>query len=131
MAQERASAKKHAEELGQKLQRAEARIAQVQQEKPVQGAGDGDAPQGGPGQLAQRQRRVGELEQAMEGSNATRVKGEKELQARIQAAEQKANESAARLAAAMADRKALDNRHLKDLEDLTAKHGPTSSAAIR
>jgi len=122
VAQERATAKKHADEFGQRMQRAEARIAQIQQENQskIQEM-EARLKEAQSGQ-AQRQKRVGELEQAMEGANATRVKGEKELQARIQAADQKANEAAARLAAAMGDRKALDTRHLKDLDELTAKH---------
>lgn len=121
LTQERANTKKHAEEAAAKVQRAEARIAQAQQEAQAKAGEMEGRLKEAQSQTAQRQRRVAELEQALEGASATKARAEKELTARIQAAEQKANDAAARLQGALAERKQLEARHLKDAEDVHAK----------
>jgi ParB family chromosome partitioning protein len=82
-------------------------------------------------QLATRQRRVAELEQAMEGANAVRTRAEKELQAKITAAEQKANDAAAKLQAAIAEKKTIEARTRSRSRTPTASTRPRSSAASR
>ncbi len=118
---ERAVAKKAADENAAKVQRAEARIAQVQQEAKGHTGEMENRLKESQSQLALRQRRIAELEQALEGASSTRARVEKDLTQKIQASEQKANDAAARLAAAMQERKALDAKHLKDVEDVHAR----------
>jgi hypothetical protein len=72
-------------------------------------------------QLATRQRRVSELEQAAEQSNALKVRGEKELQTKLATTEAKATEAATRLAAFIAEKKNFEAKHLKEIEDLNTK----------
>lgn len=122
IAQEKAAGKKHADELTQKLQRAEARIAQVQQEASTKGGEMETRLKDAQNQLGLRQRRVAELEQAMEAASAARTRNEKELQAKIAASEQKAQETMQKLQVALGERKQLEARHLKDVEDHATKH---------
>lgn len=119
---ERADKKKHVDEQTGKAQRAEARIAQVQQESQQKLLEIENRHKELSAQLNMRTKRVTELEQALEGASATKARAEKELQARLAAAEQKANEAAAKLQVAIRERKDLEAKHLKDVEDIGVKH---------
>jgi chromosome segregation ATPase len=121
IAHEKANAKKTVEEVTQRVQRAEARIAQVQQEGASKQAEAETRFKEAQAELTRRQRRIAELEQAAEGASAVKVRAEKELQAKILAAEQKTNDTATRYATALQERKALEARHQKDLDDLATK----------
>src|SRR5581483_7488643 len=73
------------------------------------------------GQLALRARKVSELEQALEAAGQNKARAEKELQAKIAAAEGKAQEASMKLAQAAKEKKDLEARHLKELEDQVQK----------
>jgi hypothetical protein len=72
--------------------------------------------------LALRQRKQAELEQALEGASATRTRQEKEFGAKLQLAEQRAQEAAQKLQSQGADRKAIEAQTQRSLDELAAKH---------
>jgi ParB family transcriptional regulator, chromosome partitioning protein len=119
--QEKAASKKLSDELSTRAQKAEARIAQVQQESTAKVSEYDARLKESQNQLAVRQKRVAELEQALEGASLTRTKAEKELQSKVAAAEQKANDAAVKLAAVAQEKKAVEVQKQKEFEDLQSK----------
>ncbi len=118
---DKVNAKKVADDYAAKLQRTEARVAQVQVEAQARNQDAEAKAKDLNNQLALRGRRVSELEQALEGASSTRAKGEKELGAKVAVAETKANEAAAKLQAMTRERKELEGKHVAQLEELGIK----------
>jgi chromosome segregation ATPase len=73
-------------------------------------------------QVAHRAKKIQELEAAVENLHGVKARLERDSHARVAAAESKASEMAAKLSAALRERKELDARHLKEMEDLAGKH---------
>ncbi len=76
----------------------------------------------GQAQLAIRARKVQELESAVENLHGVKSRLEKEVHAKVAAAEEKAKDLTVKLNASVKDRKDYEFRHQKDLEELAAKH---------
>jgi myosin heavy subunit len=73
-------------------------------------------------QLAHRAHKIQELEAALEALYSGKSRMEKEHASKLSSLASRSDEAAARLAAAMKERKDLEGRHLKELEDLAGKH---------
>ena len=72
-------------------------------------------------QLAAHQKRLGEFETAAESAATARARTERETHAKLQAAEQRANEASSRLASMIQEWKVADARHTKELDDVSGK----------
>ncbi len=68
-----------------------------------------------------RTRRASELENALEASASSKVRTERELQARLATAEARGNEAASRLAQAQKERKELEGRMAAEVNELVAR----------
>jgi len=119
---ERAERKRLADQLNALSSRSERQIAQATQEAKTLSAELGAKVKEAEEQLANRARKIHELETAVEHLHGAKSRIDKESASRLLAAESKANEAAARLAGVMKDRKEIDGRHLKEMDELTAKH---------
>lgn len=119
---EKAEAKRAHDEVAAKLARTEARIAQISQESVTRIAELDQKVKESGAQLTARAKKIQELELAVENAHGAKLRAEKDSAQKTQASEAKANEALQKLQTALRERKELEARLQKDLEDGRVKH---------
>jgi len=119
---DKAEAKKIYDEVFAKYSRADQRLAQLTTESQGKVLDLETRLKDAQSQVASRAKRLQELELAVENAHTTRVKLEKELNAKVASAEGRASESQVKLQSALKEKKDFEARVWKEQEDLVAKH---------
>jgi len=108
--------------LTEQLSQAEAKIAKLSHEQNSRVAESDSRQKDFQNQLGARARKIQELEAAVENLAAAKTRLEKDGNVKATVAEGKAKELGAKFAAALKERKELEARHAKELEDQASKH---------